>query len=155
MSELERYRKFYAWQEAVKLSLELYRMADELPDDEQHLLARDLRRSAVEIPTAVAVNVVRGEAADTSIIVRLQVIMELIGKIYPALDTARTETEIAKVASRMQGNFTEQEPEPEPTPAPAVEPAEEEAEPEDDADEDADEDYRGNSVHQVDVSQGN
>jgi hypothetical protein len=127
---MEQYRTYYSWQEAMQLSLLLYRQADDLPDEEQHLLASDLRRAAVEVPTQVAENLMSQQPASLSAIIKLQIIMELIGKVYPALDTADTEKAVNMLAGRLQdpNRFMEVLPQPV-APAPA---ADEDEEDEDD-----------------------
>lgn len=149
---MERYRSYYAWQEAMKLGLTLYHLADELPNEEQHLLASDLRRAAVEVPSVIAHNLLGGQTADLLPIIKLQTAMELIGKIYPALDTADAEAEIKTLADRVSdhGRFMEVVPAPTPVPVP---PADEEDEDDEDED-DYEEDTEGPPSFQVGVNQG-
>lgn len=130
---MDRYRLYVAWQEAMKLGLTLYHLADDLPDEEQHLLAADLRRAAVEVPSGIAQNLLSGQAAELYPMIKLQVAMELIGKVYPALDTLDAERGVAALADRLNDPSRFMETVPQPA---APEPIDEE----DDADEDEDDD---------------
>ncbi len=144
---MDRYRSYYAYLEAMKMSLALYRLADELPDEEQHLLATDLRRAAVEVPTAVAQNLINAQPADLSPILKLQTVMELITKIYPALDTSSAEQEVDAMGERLadHGRFMETVPAPEPV-------AVAEDEPDEDVDNDDEDEDSDPEVH-IGVSQ--
>lgn len=146
---LERYRSYYSWQESIKLGLLLYRLADDLPGEEQHLLAHDLRRAAVDVPTLIAQNILSNQPPDLAAMVKLSNVMELITRVYPALDTSATEEAIRLMSERMNdtGRFMEM------VPAPAAVPAPEPEEDEDEDDEDDDDEEESSDVH-IGVNQG-
>src|SRR5919109_4428745 len=51
---LKTHRDLIAWQESMKLLVESYRVAAQLPDIERYGLASQLRRAAVSIPANIA-----------------------------------------------------------------------------------------------------
>jgi four helix bundle protein len=48
------YRQFIAWQKAMDFVMDLYRTTKTFPRDETYVLASQLRRTAVAIPTNIA-----------------------------------------------------------------------------------------------------
>ena len=48
------YRELLVWQQAMKLVLEVYRLINQLPHEEQFALGNQLRRAVVSIPSNIA-----------------------------------------------------------------------------------------------------
>ena len=48
------YRELLVWQQAMKLVLEVYRLINQLPREEQFALGNQLRRAVVSIPSNIA-----------------------------------------------------------------------------------------------------
>src|SRR5688572_6960531 len=53
-ADVRSFRDLIAWQYAVKLAVDVYRIAGSLPGSERFELGRELRRSAISIPSNVA-----------------------------------------------------------------------------------------------------
>ncbi len=51
---LQSYQELKVWQRGMDLVVECYRLADQLPATERYDLARQIRRSAVSIPSNIA-----------------------------------------------------------------------------------------------------
>jgi hypothetical protein len=86
---LTNFRTTASWQAAIALGPGLVRLAEELPASEQLGLAWQLQQTMVELPAAIAFDL-QAEGRDTRIPVLLQLIaaLDLIERVYPALDTA-------------------------------------------------------------------
>jgi hypothetical protein len=99
----EAYRTFRAWEEAITLSQQVHGLIESLPSDEQSALAMSLNSAAVNIPTTIAINLIHMQIPDIRDLVALQTQLELIDRIYPALDTA----EVADAASLLLARLLE------------------------------------------------
>ncbi len=93
----ETYRDYCAWEEAIVLSQKVHELIEALPADERSALAASLNSAAVNIPTTVALNLVQQQPANIRDVVSLQTQIELVDRIYPALDTG----EVAKAANEL------------------------------------------------------
>src|SRR5215207_10785422 len=58
------YRELIAWQKAVELVVEIYRMTERFPREEQFGLTNQLRRAAVSIASNIAEGQGRGTPGD-------------------------------------------------------------------------------------------
>jgi four helix bundle protein len=64
MSDIRSYRDLFAWQKAVELSLELYRLTAAFPVAERFGLVSQLRRASVSVASNIAEGYGRGTTAD-------------------------------------------------------------------------------------------
>ena len=109
------YQQTYAWQSALELGPKLTRLAEELPAGEQNGLTQALLNLAIDLPTAVGLDIQNGSTTRNEILVRLQSVLELTARIYPALDNVMVENALAERIERFTGaNFTETIPAPAP-----------------------------------------
>lgn len=99
------YQQHPAWQQAMDLSLALNELGESLPANEQ--LALELMASAIEIPTMVAEDLLSGHKARLGGVLRLQTRLELIDRIYPALDSSRVVRRLDRLMETLQSpDFT-------------------------------------------------
>jgi hypothetical protein len=107
---LSEYRNAYSWQEAINLGPGLIRLAEELPASEQMGLAWQLQQSMIELPASIAFDLLK-DNSDTSRMAALRLVaaLELIEKIYPALDASEVREELDNLINRIKSdNFTEE-----------------------------------------------
>jgi hypothetical protein len=96
------YRKTKAWHEAVELAPHLVRLAEELPSGEEHGLSTQLRHLMVELPAAIASDLLEKDSfTRRPVALRLVAILDIIDKVYPALDTAAARTAIEVLIDRV------------------------------------------------------
>lgn len=109
---LSDFRDTYVWREAIELSPYLVNLAEQLPASEEHGLSMQLRKIMVRLPASAAYDLGEGNSFSRKIeITRLTAILDIIDKVYPALDTAGARKALEKVVDRMGGpNFGEQTP---------------------------------------------
>lgn len=106
-------KKFYSWQEAIELSKVLVRICEEFSDADRNVLVQHLRQAVVEIPATVAADILLGRAATKEPAIRLATELELVHRIYPAIETGQAPQKLEALMARMDSpNFTEREPEP-------------------------------------------
>ncbi len=107
-------KKAYAWQEALELSKQLVRICEEFSDAATNVLVWHLRQAVVDIPGGIAADLQADRPATMEPMVRLATELELVRKIYPAIETGDVEERLERLMERMQSErFTEREPEPE------------------------------------------
>ena len=58
------YRELVAWQKAMELAAEVYRVVKFLPKEELYALSNQMRRSAVSIPSNIAEGQARGSTKE-------------------------------------------------------------------------------------------
>ena len=58
------HRNLDAWNEALGLVTEVYRVTDHFPRSERHVLVDQMRRAAVSIPSNIAEGAARGSSRD-------------------------------------------------------------------------------------------
>jgi hypothetical protein len=117
--------KAYAWQEAIELSKRLALVCEEFSDASTNVLVWHLREAIVEVPAGIAADLQAGRPATMTAAVKLATALELVRRIYPAIDAGEADERLDRLMQRMQsGAFGEREPEPEPEPqTEQVEPA--------------------------------
>jgi hypothetical protein len=136
---LSDYRNTLSWKGAIELGPKLIRVAEELPASEEIGLSLQLRQLMVELPAAIAADMAGATDTRQLTMYKLVAALELVDRVYPALDTGDTKTAVDKLAERLAGpDFAEpaltpepnHEPEPEAPavsvpaePTPAAEPA--------------------------------
>ena len=114
------YRKTLAWQAAIDLGPQIVKLAEALPDTEQAGLAQQLRQLMVELPGAIALDVAEGSNVRLPLALRLDAALELVDRVYPALDAAPAQAALAKLLARLRSDqFDETEAAPAPVPVEA------------------------------------
>ncbi|MEO7617216.1 MAG: hypothetical protein ABIS59_00065 [Candidatus Saccharibacteria bacterium] len=109
------YQHTYSWQAAMELGPKLTMLAEELPSAEQNGLGQALLNLALDLPTAIAIDIQSGSNTRHSILIKLQTALELTGRIYPALDNGLVQNALAERIDRFTGdNFAEAIPAPVP-----------------------------------------
>jgi len=107
---LSEFRETQSWQGAINLGPLLVRLAEDLPVAEQMGLSLQLRQAMVDLPAAIATDLLEGGSFTRKpAIMRLVAMLDLIEKIYPALDTADARNATDALAERIAGSkFGEQ-----------------------------------------------
>ena len=142
---LSQYRSSRSWLGAIELGPKLMNLAEELPASEEMGLSLQLRQLMVKLPTTIGADLVMGGDTRKTVGFRLQATLEMIERVYPALDTAGVRADADALVERLMSDEqfaavpepepapVAAEPEPEPTPAatepepldvPTLEPAE-------------------------------
>jgi hypothetical protein len=123
---LSDYRNTPSWQGALDVAPGLIRLAEDLPGSEDMGLGYQIRTLIVELPAAIATDLMHGSEMRLVAVMRLAAVLDLIDRVYPALDTADTRQAVDRLAAGFgeQPAATTPPAQPEPT-----EPAEAEAEP--------------------------
>jgi hypothetical protein len=99
---LSEFRDTHSWQGAIDLGPLLVQLAEELPAGETNGLAQQLRQGMVELPAAIALDMLEKDSyTRRAVSLRLLAIIELIDKVYPALDTAQARTKLEKLIDRI------------------------------------------------------
>lgn len=110
---MEDVKKTYAWQEAMELSRELIRLCEEFSDGDRNVLVGHLRQAVVDIPATVAADIKVGRSATMEPAIRLATELELVHRVYPAIETGSVPQKLEALIQRMESvNFVEREPEP-------------------------------------------
>jgi hypothetical protein len=100
---LSEFRTAYSWQEAIDLGPSLVRLSEELPALEQMGLAWQLQQVMVDLPAAIAVDLMEdGSNTRRAVAVKLMAALDLIDKIYPALDTAEVRSAVEALVERIK-----------------------------------------------------
>ncbi len=68
---IKTYRDLIAWQRAMELAREVYRITEQLPVAEKYGLSAQLRRAAVSIPSNIAEGHARGSTVDYARFLRM------------------------------------------------------------------------------------
>jgi hypothetical protein len=105
-------RNSSSWQGAIELGPHLMRLAEELPASEAMGLSFQLRQAMVEVPATAATADLLPETGKARVlpVLKLLAILDLIEKVYPALDTADVRTEAEKLAEYVVSAATGVEP---------------------------------------------
>jgi hypothetical protein len=120
------FQNTYSWQSAINLGPQLVRLSEELPGSEQLGLCWHLQKIMVELPAAIAADLLPGgDNTRRDAALRLVATLEIIEKVYPALDTMRLRQDVDDLFERLGSeHFSERiggtapMPEPEPAPVP-------------------------------------
>jgi hypothetical protein len=100
--KLSEYRNTLSWQGAIALGPTLLRLAEELPAAEELGLGFALRQGAVELPATIAADLVEGREPGILGVLKLSTALELIDKVYPALDTADIRKAVEDLLTRLK-----------------------------------------------------
>ena len=86
------------------------RLAEELPAAEEHGLSLHLRQLMVQVPAAVAEDLIKNRDSQLASALKLVTVLELIDLVYPALDTADTKSAADALLQRLASpNFNERQ----------------------------------------------
>lgn len=123
---MEQVKNSYAWKEAIELSLDLIRICEEFSDGDHNVLLGHLKNAVVDIPASIASDIKYSRGANLEPVIKLATELELVHRVYPAVDTAGTPEKVQKLLARMESNnFHEQIPvAPESAPEPEEKPVE-------------------------------
>jgi len=87
--KLSQYRSSSSWLGAIELGPKLMTLAEELPASEELGLSLQLRQIMVELPATIAADLLQGSSEARLLpVLKLLATLELIDRVYPALDTA-------------------------------------------------------------------
>jgi hypothetical protein len=105
---LSDFRNTTAWQKAIELGSHIVQLADELPAGEQMGLAMILRRETVHLPAVMAADAEYGHQRAPRVLPALQLMaaLDIIDKVYPALDTAQARTRLDEIIKHLDGAKT-------------------------------------------------
>lgn len=95
------YRTSHSYKRAVELGPHLVSLAEELPAAEEMGLSWQLRKLMIELPAAVAQDVLDDSLLRRGAAIRLVTVLELIDRIYPALDTADIRHQAEELAEEL------------------------------------------------------
>lgn len=98
---LSEYRSTVSWQGAIDLTPGLMELAEQLPSAEVNGLSMQLREIMVDLPAAIAVDLVKGGDKRFKPLFKLVAALEMIDKVYPALDTTGSKTAADKLAETL------------------------------------------------------
>jgi hypothetical protein len=101
------YRNTHAWHEALDLAPLLVRVAEQLPDDEATGIAAEVRRLAIDVPAAVAARLTTEQVDAGIVVLRVVAALEVIERVYPALDTAAARAAADQLYARTTTNISE------------------------------------------------
>jgi hypothetical protein len=113
------YRKSDSWKQAVELAPKLVALAEDLPASEEMGLSYRLKKIMVALPAAAAHDMLRGTDKRQFLALQLVATIDLIDRVYPALDTASVRADAQSLADMLMGDL-EEAPAPPPVPAPPV-----------------------------------
>ncbi len=114
------YRETYSWQGAIELGPKLLRLAEELPASEDHGLAYVLRELVVELPAMIAEDLINATPARLLPMLKLTAALELIDRVYPALDALAATESADKLMGMISSDKFDQKVAPTPAPAPEL-----------------------------------
>ena len=104
------FRTTLAWHEALDLAPHLVRIAEQLPESEMSGLAAQLRALAVDVPASIASDLAVSSQAAHVVCLRAVAALEVIERVYPALDTAAAREAADSLLGRVAtGNIAEQQ----------------------------------------------
>ena len=118
------YRTTHSWKAAIDLAPHILRLAEALPEHEQSGLVLQLHQIMLDLPTRIAQDLADATKLRFEVVYRLGAALEVIDRVYPALDTAEIRIATNALAERLSGEqFDEVIPEPAPVAPEPVEPA--------------------------------
>ena len=95
------YRQSDSWKAALDLAPKLVALAEDLPASEEMGLSYRLKKIMVELPSAAALDQLRGTDSRQRVALQLMAIIDLVDRVYPALDTADTRAGAEKLAAQL------------------------------------------------------
>jgi hypothetical protein len=116
---LNDYRETYSWRAAVELGRSLTKLTEELPAHEDRGLIMALQSSMLDIPTTIADDLINSTKTRQTAYLRLESALELVERVYPALDTAESKSKLDELIERTESpSFTDVHQAPLPDPEP-------------------------------------
>ena len=116
MSQAE-FRNTFSWQAALALGPKLVSLAEDLPLHEQTGLVMQISELMIELPAMVAQDLVDGTMLRFAPMYRLTAALELIERVYPALDAGDAKLALEALGVRLaNSSFTEMIPVPQAAP---------------------------------------
>jgi hypothetical protein len=104
---LSDFRDTFAWREAIELGPDLLQLAEQLPASEERGLAYRIRQVMVELPAAIAYDLLESESYSRKLhIAELAAMLDIIDKVYPALDTVEPRNKLEQLAIRVGSSDT-------------------------------------------------
>lgn len=100
MSQAE-YRNTYSWLGALNLGPKLVNLSEDLPMQEQTGLVMQLHQLMVELPAMVAADLVDDTNLRFAPFYRLTAVLELIERVYPALDAGDAKKSLDELGERL------------------------------------------------------
>jgi hypothetical protein len=97
------FKDTHSWQSAIALGAQLMELAEAMPATEELGLSWQLRKSMVRLPAAIALDLDSDKKGRFGELYRLVATLELIDKVYPALDTAAAKSAVDKLTERLSG----------------------------------------------------
>ena len=101
---LEDYRQSGSWKAALELAPKLVALAEDLPASEEMGLSYRIKQILVDLPASAAHDQLLGTDTRQIVAMRLMAVIDLIDRVYPALDTADTRAEAEQLAARLIGD---------------------------------------------------
>src|SRR6266567_890814 len=98
---LANYRQSDSWKAALDLAPKLVALAEDLPASEEMGLSYRLKKIMIELPAAAAHDQLRGTDTRQRVALQLIAAIDLIDRVYPALDTADTRTAAEILANKL------------------------------------------------------
>ncbi len=116
MSHAE-YRNTSSWQDSLALGPLLVSLTEDLPAHEQIGLVMQIQQLMVELPAMVAADLADGTSLRFAPLYRLIASLELIERVYPALDAGTAKQAVEALETRLAGDdFAAAVPAPVPAP---------------------------------------
>lgn len=95
---LSDFRNTDKWRWAIELAQDIAGLAEQLPAQEELGLGMELRKTMVKLPAAIAVETSPGDTMHRHLyIARIAAALDIVDKVYPALDTGEARTKLEKL----------------------------------------------------------
>jgi hypothetical protein len=101
---MQEIQSFYVWRESLELAKHLAQICEEFSDGEKNVLVWHLRQAVVEIPATIATDIKLGRAATMEPVIKLATELELVHRIYPAIDTDGAPAKLTALIERMESD---------------------------------------------------
>lgn len=95
---LSDFRSTDQWRQAIDLAQDIAQLAEQLPAQEELGLGMELRKAMVKLPAAIAVETSPNDIAHRHLyMARIAASLDIVDKVYPALDTGEARTKLEKL----------------------------------------------------------
>lgn len=92
------------FKQALAVSKDLLDLCDGFSHSDQNFLVWQLRNTSIEIPAGVAAQLLQEEGANaTGAILKATTAIELVHRVYPAMDTAAVPGKLADLLTAVRG----------------------------------------------------
>ena len=99
---MQDYRKYLIWEEAIVLATQVHNLIDSLPESERSSLAVSLNEAAVSLATSISISLAMSQPPVVTKAIALLTQLEMVNRIYPALDTAEVDAQAAKLLAKLE-----------------------------------------------------